>query len=600
MKKIKGSFKWKLVLLYALLYVIVIGIMGFFILNNIQNTLYDARYKELKYSAGRISDTMSLMYDASSDNLKTVFSQTSAAILTEGGTEDLFYICLLDPSGALLSSGSYEMKEADLASRTILQAAAGAETESLYVHRIQTENESIMAGDYAVPVYRGKDIWYILFLRKSVADIAVTMQNNSRTILMASALAVGLCALMSYLLSSGITRPIRKLTSKTKDLASGNLDETKELSVNQDASDEIEELESNFNQMARELSRTLSESNSERNKLSTIFQHLADGLIVYDINGNVLQSNIAATELLGSGAGENNFKSMFPKENMLKLLYLPPNKVEQRMQKLDDRFVHLVFAPYQNDEMIPEGLIVVLQDVTEQFRAQEMQREFVANVSHELRTPITTVKSYVETLLDGGVDDPDTSQMFLQIINQESDRMNTLISELLDLSRIDNRQVSLHMLEIDAAYLLEECIERYRILAERKHQTMTMLPSPHCRIRCDRARMEQVIRNLLTNAVNYSPENADIAGSVTYDEAAKQVVMHIRDNGMGIPFKEQKRIFERFYRIDKARSRSSGGTGLGLAIVKEIMEMHHGRVEVDSLPGKGSTFHLIFPEVDDE
>ena len=249
---------------------------------------------------------------------------------------------------------------------------------------------------------------------------------------------------------------------------------------------------------------------------------------------------------------------------------------------------------------------MVLQDVTEQRRAEQMQREFVANVSHELRTPITTVKSYVETILDGNVREEEMLVAFLNVINKESDRMTSLIGELLELSRIDNRQVQLRMEEVDLTDLLTDCVRRYRISAQKKEQTMEMLPAgPSLLVECDRSRIEQVLRNILMNAVNYSPEGAHITAWSSLDAERQEGILHIKDTGMGIPYKEQKRIFERFYRIDKARSRISGGTGLGLAIAKEMMEMHHGRIELDSIPGKGSTFHLIFPlsireEIDEE
>ena len=254
------------------------------------------------------------------------------------------------------------------------------------------------------------------------------------------------------------------------------------------------------------------------------------------------------------------------------------------------------FAAYGNEDGASEGLIVVLQDVTEQRRAEQMQREFVANVSHELRTPITTVKSYVETILEGNVREEETLVSFLNVINKESDRMTALIGELLELSRIDNRQVRLKMEETDLTDLLSDCVRRYRILAQKKNQTMEMEAGcPPLPVECDRSRIEQVLRNILMNAVNYSPEGAAITVWSSVDHEKGEGALHVKDTGMGIPYKEQKRIFERFYRIDKARSRSSGGTGLGLAIAKEMMEMHHGRIELNSVPGKGSTFHLIFP-----
>lgn len=422
------------------------------------------------------------------------------------------------------------------------------------------------------------------------------MQNNTVIIVMASLLAIAVSALLAYFLAAGIARPIERLTHRTQEMATGNLEIADEGSASTGSSDEIQELESNFNHMAQELNRILSEISSEKNKLETIFHHMADGLVVYDVDGYVVQCNPAALELMGKGVETERFGEAFPNEHFATLLYSPEGTIAERMLELDDHYVRAEFAAYGNEDGASEGLIVVLQDVTEQRRAEQMQREFVANVSHELRTPITTVKSYVETILDGNVREEEMLVAFLNVINKESDRMTSLIGELLELSRIDNRQVQLRMEEVDLTDLLTDCIRRYQILAQKKEQTMEMLPDgPSLLVECDRSRIEQVLRNILMNAVNYSPEGAHITAWSSLNEERQEGILHIKDTGMGIPYKEQKRIFERFYRIDKARSRSSGGTGLGLAIAKEMMEMHHGRIELDSIPGKGSTFHLIFP-----
>ncbi|MFR8088091.1 MAG: ATP-binding protein [Lachnospirales bacterium] len=596
MKRSFGSIKWKLVLVYAVLVVCVIFVSGIYIIGNIQRNLYQARYQELKYTAGRISDTLDLAYTSSEQDLAEVFADVVTSLLTEGGNEEGLLMYLLDPSGELLYSRSGEIQPADLASRTVLGAVAGIESEELYVHETMEGGTERTVGDYALPVTRGDSLWYILLLRQSVSDIEETMQNNTVIIVMASLLAIAVSALLAYFLAAGIARPIERLTHRTQEMATGNLEIADEESASTGSSDEIQELESNFNHMAQELNRILSEISSEKNKLETIFHHMADGLVVYDVDGYVVQCNPAALELMGKGVETERFGEAFPNEHFATLLYSPEGTIAERMLELDDHYVRAEFAAYGNEDGASEGLIVVLQDVTEQRRAEQMQREFVANVSHELRTPITTVKSYVETILDGNVREEEMLVSFLSVINKEADRMTSLIGELLELSRIDNRQVQLRMEEVDLTDLLRDCIRRYQILAQKKEQTMEMAPDgPTLLVECDRSRIEQVLRNILMNAVNYSPEGAHITAWSSLDETRWEGILHIKDTGMGIPYKEQKRIFERFYRIDKARSRSSGGTGLGLAIAKEMMEMHHGRIELDSIPGKGSTFHLIFP-----
>lgn len=606
MKKALGSIKWKLVLLYAVLVVCVILVSGIYIIGNIQQNLYKSRYQEMKYTAGRITDTVDLAYTSSDQDLTEVFSKVVTGLLTEGGNEEGMRLYLLDESGALLYSRGEAIGAADLASRTVMGAAAGRESEELYVHQITENGIPRSVGDYAVPVMRGGALWYILFLRQPVADIELTMQNNTVIIVMASLLAIAVSALLAYFLASGISRPIQRLTRRTQELAKGNLEAAEELPPISGSADEIEELESNFSHMAEELSRMLSETSSEKNKLATIFHYMADGLVVYDVDGYVVQCNPAALELMGKGVQTERFGEAFPDEHFATLLYGQDGLIAQRMLELDDHYVKAEFAAYSDEDGAAEGLIVVLQDVTEQRRAEEMQREFVANVSHELRTPVTTVKSYVETILEGNIREEETLIPFLSVVNKESDRMASLITELLELSRIDSRQVRLRLEEVNVTELLSDCVRRYRIHADKKEQTMEMRPDcPQLSVQCDRSRIEQVLRNILMNAVVYSPPGAAITAWSSLDPKRREGALHIADTGMGIPYKEQKRIFERFYRVDKARSRSSGGTGLGLAIAKEIMEMHQGRIELDSIPGKGSTFHLIFKlppqeETDDE
>lgn len=593
MKKTQGTYKWKMAGAFAALFIVVLAAVGYFILSTTQASLYQARYKEMRFTAGRITDTLALAGD---DEMPIAdrFAQVVSLLLTEGGTAESLQIAFLNAEGQeLYTRGNIDPGYA--VSVTVLAAMTGLEMSELEIHSVN----GIMMGDYGRPLNIGNET-YLLFLRQSVEDITETMQTNTMTVLVVSAVAGLLAIIIAFLIALAMTGPIVRLTKKTKQLAGGNFAETDLQPERDHASDEIEELEDNFNVMARELNAILSKTNSEKNKLSTIFQHMADGLVVYDSNGNVVQSNIVAEQLLGSAVATEAFAETFPKENFKKLLNTPNGEVFDRTVERDEHFIHMEFASYQNEEGTPEGLIVVLSDVTAEQRAHEMQREFVANVSHELRTPITTVKSYVETMMDGMVDDPETQKSFLQTINQESDRMNSLISDLLELSRIDNRQVQLKTEPLNLSSLLADCVKRHLILAEKKGQTMQTMELPEAYILGDRARLEQVIGNLLVNAVNYSPERATISAWVDVNEADREVALHIRDTGMGIPYHEQTRIFERFYRIDKARSRSGGGTGLGLSIAKELMEMHHGRIEVVSVPGHGSTFHLIFPAVLDE
>ena len=242
-----------------------------------------------------------------------------------------------------------------------------------------------------------------------------------------------------------------------------------------------------------------------------------------------------------------------------------------------------------------EGVVVVLQDITEQKKLDDMRKEFVANVSHELRTPLTTVKSYTETLLDGAMEEEELAKEFLTIINSEADRMAFLVRDLLQLTRFDNKQVRLDMTEIEMNDFLNMTVRQNKIHAEAKNQQLSFRPYEHMVVvHGDRDRVGQVVNNIVTNAIKYSLEQATIRIFITEDE--KYFKINVKDTGMGISREDLPRIFERFYRVDKARSRAMGGTGLGLAIAKEIMETHGGKLTAESEYGKGTTMTMWFPK----
>ena len=224
-----------------------------------------------------------------------------------------------------------------------------------------------------------------------------------------------------------------------------------------------------------------------------------------------------------------------------------------------------------------------------------MRKEFVANVSHELRTPLTTVKSYAETLLDGAIEDKNLAVSFFQVINNEADRMTALVQDLLELSRLDNKQVKFNFKSVNITQLIIKSVEQHQILAQKKNQKLDYsISNKKIVVNIDSERIQQVLSNVISNAIKYSPENAEI--NVKLYEEDDFALVSVSDTGFGIPESDLPRIFERFYRVDKARSRKMGGTGLGLAIAKEIMELHNGKIYAESEYGNGTTITLKFPK----
>jgi two-component system sensor histidine kinase VicK len=272
---------------------------------------------------------------------------------------------------------------------------------------------------------------------------------------------------------------------------------------------------------------------------------------------------------------------------------LVPGDVLESTCEYGEFFLGSCVTPYTSTADHVDGYVIVLQDITRQMKLDNMRKDFVANVSHELRTPLTSIRTYAETLLDGAIEDTETATRFLRVIDEEAQRMTLLVSDLLELSRIDAKSTRLETEVVDLAALLRLAIRQSRIQAEGKRQTVEFDPPvAPCFIEANPARVNQVIYNILSNSIKYSPEDTII--TINMDITKKFYHVNITDRGIGIPPEDLSRIFERFYRVDKARARAMGGTGLGLAIVKEIMEEHGGRVYASSKIGEGTTMMLRF------
>jgi two-component system sensor histidine kinase VicK len=262
---------------------------------------------------------------------------------------------------------------------------------------------------------------------------------------------------------------------------------------------------------------------------------------------------------------------------------------------VDGRYYRLGFAALDDEDGASRGAVCVISDVTESMKAESMQTDFVANVSHELKTPLTAVKSYAETLLKSDLSDEDMTREFLGIIDAEADRMDRLVKGLLMMTRLEDGTIGKEMTESDLSTLVRTAMKKLDIKAKEKQLMVNRMFSETlvCSVEMDRDRMEQVILNVLSNAIKYTDEKGRIDVDIIPNENCVQIV--ISDNGIGIPEKAQARVFERFFRVDKARSRQMGGSGLGLAISKQIVDAHGGEIEIESKYGKGTTVTVALP-----
>lgn len=360
---------------------------------------------------------------------------------------------------------------------------------------------------------------------------------------------------------------------------------------------EIDSLTNVIEIMTGELKQNLVEVNRQKREIETILLHMTDGIIAFNVKGVVTHINPAARELLNLSENDDSFDKIFNKINldisMEKIMYLENWTASEQRVCIGEKTVNIFFAPYKDENKLSSGIIAVIQDITEHVKLDNMRKEFVANVSHELKTPITSIIGYADTLADGEYD-KETQDRFLNVISSEGNRMANLVSDLLTLSRYDTNRVVREITEFDLGELAKQCQLKLDIEAGKKNQKMECYVTADVPpVKADKNGIERVILNVLSNAIKYTKENGEIKIYVgfVYNDAYIKII----DNGIGIPEQDLGRVFERFYRVDKARSREMGGTGLGLAIAKEIIEQNNGSIDIKSIFGKGTEVVIRIP-----
>ncbi|MFR3920341.1 MAG: sensor histidine kinase [Clostridia bacterium] len=360
---------------------------------------------------------------------------------------------------------------------------------------------------------------------------------------------------------------------------------------------EIDSLTNVIEIMTGELKQNLVEVNRQKREIETILLHMTDGIIAFNVKGAVTHINPAARELLNLSENDDSFEKIFNKINldisMEKIMYLENWTASEQRVCIGEKTVNIFFAPYKDENKLSSGIIAVIQDITEHVKLDNMRKEFVANVSHELKTPITSIIGYADTLADGEYD-KETQDRFLNVISSEGNRMANLVSDLLTLSRYDTNRVVREITEFDLGELAKQCQLKLDIEAGKKNQKVECYVTADVPpVKADKNGIERVILNVLSNAIKYTKENGEIKIYVgfVYNDAYIKII----DNGIGIPEQDLGRVFERFYRVDKARSREMGGTGLGLAIAKEIIEQNNGSIDIKSIFGKGTEVVIRIP-----
>jgi len=593
----KGSVRRRIVLIYFLLVFIAMTIVSVYLTSsmesyqlsslkqNIENTVSEsnllstlAKYEPLSEPKEEIQQLLDSGWGQSLGQEISVIGRNMVIVASSNKT--------------IVGRSAAAVMDADLLARTL---STGMKNE-----------ESGTSGDIDIlnmtfPVENSSEskVIGLVCVRADLSSINTFMANSRNVFIRAIVLALLITIILGAILARSITVPINDVTKTVEKMSLGDF--SGEVPVK--SNDEIGQLAEMFNILRGKLDTTLEEISKEKNKLGTILEYMADGLIAIDFEGKVLHANPAARTMLDidgeadlTGWIYDRDMEVLSKEYPLSLL---KEKCGEEGSSGILSYRNKIFAiryDHFKDELGEEiGIIIIIQDITERQKLEAMQTDFVANVSHELKTPLTNIKSYAETLLDGAVDDRDTADHFLEIINSEADRMNRLVKDLLQLSRLDNNQEILTMKETDAVMLIDMAVTKVELTAQQKHQQLNRLydKDADIRINVDRDRFEQVILNVLTNAIKYTNEGGRIDVDVFRQGDWARII--VQDNGIGMSAEAIPRIFERFYRVDKARSRAMGGTGLGLAITKHIVEGHGGTISAESHEGKGTKMIIEMP-----
>ena len=423
--------------------------------------------------------------------------------------------------------------------------------------------------------------------------------NQTRSVMVifvqSAIVAIGVAFVIALFLSQAITNPIEQIRQQAMRISDGiyNYPAT----VN--GKDELGELANTVNELAIKVKDGQESIESERQRLDGILRHMTDGVIGTDRRGNVLLINERALELLSihqQDALGISIIELLGIQQTHRIKELLAGEKEVMIEREDDTILKGEISIIRRETGFVTGLVCVLTDVTEQEKTDRERREFVSNVSHELRTPLTSVKSYTEALADGAWQDENIAPQFIEVIQSETNRMIRMIGNLLDLSKIDGGQIKPQMELIDFKRIVNHIVDRFEFTLdsqEKKYTIKRQFTPREIYLEIDQDRMTQVIDNIMSNAIKYSPDGGEVIVKIV--DNPHTVVLSIIDEGLGIPQKDLPHLFERFYRVDKARSRDQGGTGLGLAISKEVIELHGGKIWVESKENHGSTFFIELP-----
>lgn len=589
-----SSIKWRFIFIYVLLVLVVMAIIGAFIVNRLEDAQLEKVQTDMEQTLSSMANSSPYLTETPWDEVHSRIQNTLDAWRI--GSDEAIYaigpgrvpkiIASTNNSGELVA-GQNALGDSDLSPKLILDGFRG---EGSSVIR-EDGKTKVRHAHYTMPVFAKDGSVMGLFYMVSDLSGLYGVVDDARVIMTyAMVVAMGITTLLAYILARSITLPIRDVTRQAREMAEGNFNQKVEVKSN----DEIGRLGSMFNYLTTELEETISRMDSERSKLDTMFHYMSEGIVAVDAMGRLVHMNPVAKEILDLADDAVGEAFDMKRLNIQKINYYDAGSLTGLSQiEIKNKFYNIRYAPYKGESKRPQGIIAVLQDITEEHNLDVLRKDFVANVGHELKTPITTIKSYTETLMTASLN-RDAQLRFLGIIDRESDRMTHLVTDLLQLSNMDAKRTNWEPVSMDAYEVVTAILESLQpMIKERHHKVYLDIPVDIRPFLADKHGAYQVITNILTNAFKYTTYAGKI--EVIGRNFGSRVHIQIKDNGIGIARSDLERIYERFYRVEKGRSRAMGGSGLGLSIAKDIMENMGGRIRIKSELNVGTEVLLSFP-----
>ncbi|WP_079505993.1 cell wall metabolism sensor histidine kinase WalK [Mesobacillus jeotgali] len=596
MKKV-GFFRsihLKFVIIYVLLILVAMQIIGVYFVRKLETTLVTNYQDSVK------SRVDLLVYDIQEEMVKErgkedpPKEEAIKQILRDYKASDISEIRVIDGSSFKILGTSSDSN----------QGLVGQRTPDVKIKRsiIFEEDEDViqLKGNKRVwllstPIMHNSEAIGAVYLVANIDDVFKQMNDINKILATGTAIALIFTAILGVLLAQTITRPISDMRKQALAMTRGNFSRK----VKVYGYDEIGQLAITFNNLTKKLQEAQATTEGEKRKLSSVISYMTDGVISTDRKGRIILINDPATQMLGVsretilsqplvsvlGLDENySFEDLLQEKDSIVLDYSTKSK---------PFILRANFSVIQKESGFVNGLIAVLYDITEQEKIDMERREFVANVSHELRTPLTTMRSYLEALADGAWRDEEIAPNFLETTRGETERMIRLVNDLLQLSKMDSVDYRLSKEWVNFPVFFNRIIDRFELTKEQNVSFIREIPGEAIFVEIDEDKITQVLDNIISNAMKYSPEGGTITFRVK--ELDDKIIASISDEGVGIPKDNLDKIFDRFYRVDKARTRKLGGTGLGLAIAKEMVNAHGGRIWAESVEGKGTTVQFTLP-----